>query len=53
VETGASYISASRTNFTFEKSDYIVGVFKLNHPEVYGIDDVGKMIFGKPGQIIL
>lgn len=33
-------------------SDYIVGVFKLNHPEVYGIDDVGKMIFGKPGQII-
>jgi len=35
------------------KSDYIVGVFKLNHPEVYGIDDVGKMIFGKPGQIVL
>lgn len=33
-------------------SDYVVGVFKLNHPEVYGIDDVGKMIFGKPGQII-
>lgn len=33
-------------------SDYIVGVFKINHPEVYGIDDVGKMIFGKPGQII-
>ncbi|GAB7328600.1 hypothetical protein MBLNU13_g00544t2 [Cladosporium sp. NU13] len=34
-------------------SDYIVGIFKINHPEVYGIDDVGKVIFGKPGQIVL
>ena len=34
-------------------SDYVVGIFKINHPEVYGIDDVGKMIFGKPGQIVL
>lgn len=34
-------------------SDYVVGIFKLNHPEVYGIDDVGKMIFGKPGQIVM
>lgn len=34
-------------------SDYVVGIFKLNHPEVYGIDDVGRMIFGKPGQIVM
>lgn len=34
-------------------SDYVVGIFKINHPEVYGIDDVGKMIFGKPGQIVM
>ena len=46
-------ISFSHTNAVSNKSDYIVGVFKINHPEVYGIDDVGKMIFGKPGQIIL
>lgn len=31
-------------------SDYIVGVFKLNHPEVYGIDDVGEMLFGRVGR---
>lgn len=34
-------------------SNYIVGVFKLNHPEIYGIDDVGKLIFGRVGEIIL
>lgn len=34
-------------------SDYIVGVFKLNHPSVYGIDDVGEKIAGKPGRIIM
>lgn len=25
-------------------SDYMVGVFKVIHPEIYGIDDVGPMI---------
>lgn len=34
-------------------SNYIVGVFKLRHPEVYGIDDVGKKLFGRIGQEIL
>ena len=34
-------------------SDYIVGVFKINHPEVYGIDDVGGLIAGKFGYIIM
>ncbi|KAL6707066.1 hypothetical protein ACN47E_004818 [Coniothyrium glycines] len=31
-------------------SDYIIGVFKLNHPEVYGIDDVGQKLFGRVGR---
>lgn len=31
-------------------SDYIVGIFKLNHPEVYGIDDVGQKLFGRLGR---
>ncbi|KAH9878114.1 hypothetical protein J1614_003331 [Plenodomus biglobosus] len=31
-------------------SDYIIGVFKLNHPEVYGIDDVGYLLFGRIGR---
>lgn len=30
-------------------SNWMVGVFKLKHPEVYGIDDVGKMLFGRFG----
>lgn len=34
-------------------SDYIIGVFKIRHREVYGIDDVGELLFGKPGRIIL
>lgn len=34
-------------------SDYIIGVFKLRHREVYGIDDVGELLLGKPGRIIL
>ncbi|PLN76825.1 transmembrane amino acid transporter protein-domain-containing protein [Aspergillus taichungensis] len=34
-------------------SDYIIGVFKLRHPEVYGIDDVGQLLFGKTGRIVL
>lgn len=31
-------------------SDYIVGVFKLRHREVYGIDDAGGLIFGRVGR---
>lgn len=34
-------------------SDYMIGVFKKNHPTVYGIDDVGSLIFGRTGRIIL
>lgn len=34
-------------------SDYIVGVFKLRHPDIYGIDDVGTMLFGPIGREIL
>lgn len=34
-------------------SGYIVGAFKLRHREIYSIDDVGYMIFGIPGRIIL
>lgn len=30
-----------------------VGEFKLRHPEVYGIDDAGKLMFGRPGREIL
>lgn len=31
-------------------SDYIIGVFKLRHRQVYGIEDVGGMLFGRPGR---
>ncbi|KAF2124516.1 hypothetical protein P153DRAFT_370922 [Dothidotthia symphoricarpi CBS 119687] len=34
-------------------SNYVVGVFKLRHPEVYGIEDVGSMLFGRVGREIL
>lgn len=30
-------------------SDYMVGVIKLHHPDVYGIDDVGRILFGRIG----
>lgn len=30
-------------------SDWIVGSFKLNHPEVYTLADVGQIIWG-PGE---
>ncbi|KAK1142926.1 hypothetical protein N8T08_007167 [Aspergillus melleus] len=30
-------------------SDWMIGVFKLRHPHVYGIDDVGRMLFGPIG----
>ncbi|PWY61660.1 hypothetical protein BO83DRAFT_412996 [Aspergillus eucalypticola CBS 122712] len=33
-------------------SDYIIGVFKLQHREVYGIDDVGQLLMGRPGRIL-
>lgn len=32
-------------------SAWVIGKFKLRHPEVYGIDDVGGILFGKPGRI--
>lgn len=30
-------------------SNYMVGSFKLRHPDVYGIDDVGRKLFGRIG----
>lgn len=30
-------------------ADYVVGVFKMRHRHVYGIDDVGRMLFGRVG----
>ena len=34
-------------------SDFMVGIFKLNHPEVYGIDDVGRLCAGSVGYWIM
>ncbi|KAG5754883.1 hypothetical protein H9Q70_002513 [Fusarium xylarioides] len=34
-------------------SDYIIGTFKLNHREVYGIDDAGGILFGRFGREFL
>lgn len=34
-------------------SNYIIGIFKLNHPAVYGIDDVGDLLMGRTGKIVL
>ncbi|KAJ5161407.1 hypothetical protein N7492_006799 [Penicillium capsulatum] len=34
-------------------SDYIIGVFKLRHREVYGIDDAGQLMFGRIGKYFL
>ncbi|KAI3391201.1 hypothetical protein diail_7779 [Diaporthe ilicicola] len=31
-------------------SGYVVGVFKRRHPEVYGIDDAGALMFGRIGR---
>ena len=31
-------------------SAYIIGVFKVRHREVYGIDDVGELLFGRIGR---
>ena len=30
-------------------SNYIIGQFKAKHPDVYGIDDVGRKLFGRVG----
>ncbi|THC95359.1 hypothetical protein EYZ11_005173 [Aspergillus tanneri] len=34
-------------------SDYMVGVFKLSHRAVYGIDDAGELMFGRIGREFL
>ncbi|CRK19004.1 hypothetical protein BN1723_011741 [Verticillium longisporum] len=34
-------------------SDYIVGVFKLRHREVYSIDDAGQLMFGRIGREVM
>ncbi|RTE73128.1 hypothetical protein BHE90_012459 [Fusarium euwallaceae] len=34
-------------------SNYMVGAFKLKHPEVYGIDDASRIMFGAVGREIL
>lgn len=34
-------------------SDYMIGAFKRNHPEVYGIDDAGFKMFGRIGREVL
>lgn len=31
-------------------SGYVVGTFKVNHPEVYGVDDAGRLMFGRIGR---
>ncbi|KAL4913250.1 transmembrane amino acid transporter protein-domain-containing protein [Aspergillus aurantiobrunneus] len=34
-------------------SDYMIGVFKLNHREVYSIADAGGLMFGRAGKVSL
>ncbi|WVR00370.1 hypothetical protein IAU59_007513 [Kwoniella sp. CBS 9459] len=34
-------------------SDYVIGTFKINHPEVYSVADIGEMLFGPIGREIL
>ncbi|KAH6871028.1 putative amino acid transporter [Thelonectria olida] len=34
-------------------SDYMVGIFKISHPEVYGIADAGELMFGPVGREVL
>lgn len=31
-------------------SNYMIGVFKKNHPSVYSIDDVGQKLMGRAGK---
>ena len=33
-------------------SDYVIGVFKLRHRDVYGIDDAGGLMFGNAGRYL-
>ncbi|OJJ70479.1 hypothetical protein ASPBRDRAFT_56271 [Aspergillus brasiliensis CBS 101740] len=33
-------------------ANYVIGTFKLNHPEVYAIDDAGELMFGRMGREI-
>lgn len=35
------------------RSDYTVSIFKLQHMEVYGIDDAGYLMFGHIGRKII
>ena len=30
--------------------NYVIGAFKRRHPEVYGIDDAGALMFGRIGR---
>lgn len=34
-------------------SDYVIGTFKKNHPEVYSISDAGYIMFGRIGREVL
>ena len=34
-------------------SNYVIGKFKLNHPDVYAIDDAGDLMFGRVGREVL
>lgn len=31
-------------------TNYVIGTFKRRHPEVYGIDDAGGLMFGRIGR---
>lgn len=31
-------------------SGYVVGTFKQRHPEVYGVEDAGSLMFGRIGR---
>lgn len=31
-------------------TSYMVGVFKVNHRQVYGMNDAGELMFGKAGR---
>ncbi|GAA5998635.1 uncharacterized protein JCM10292_007119 [Rhodotorula paludigena] len=33
-------------------TDYEIGIFKINHPQVYSLSDCGKLMFGRPGSFI-
>ena len=34
-------------------SDYMIGAFKRNHPEVYSIDDAAALMFGRIGREVM